>query len=195
MSNTVRFTLVLTIVCAAAAAGVGAVYLVTKAPIADKALLTEQQARTQVLPDAVAFEEVEKDCGIYAGRDPEGKLVGHVAVGEAHGYGGTLRLMLGLGTDGRIVKAVVLAHHETPGLGAELTKRQSTDTLWTCLGNGERHAPVAWTDRLSKKTIDKLEIGKGVDAKTGCTITSRGITEAAKDAIRNIREHCPEKTN
>ena len=195
MSNTVRFTLVLTIVCLGAAGGVGGIYLVTKGPIAEKARLTEEQARAQVLPGATTFEAIDEEAGVYAGRDADGKLVGYVAIGAARGYGGMLRLMLGLDGEGRVVKTAVLSHSETPGLGAELTKVQSEDTLWKCMGGGKRTPGKAWTDRLSGKAVDQLEIGKGVDAKTGCTITSRGITEAAKDAIRNIREHCPEKTN
>jgi len=195
MSNTVRFTLVLTTVCLAAAGGVGGVYLLTKAPIAEKAALTEREARTEVLPAATAFDVIDPDAGVYAGRDADGKLVGYVGVGEARGYGGTLRLMLGLDPAGRVVKVTVLSHSETPGLGAELTKVQSEDTLWKCMGGGKRSPGVAWTDQLAGKTVDQLEIGKGVDAKTGCTITSKGITDAAKDAIRHIDKHRTKETD
>ena len=187
MSNTVRFTLVLTLACAAAAGGVGGIYLLTEEPIAQKALETERAARTKVLPQAKTFERVG-DTPVYAGRDENGSTVGHVAVGEARGYGGKLTVMVGLMRDGTIAEAAVLTHHETPGLGAECAKEVSDDTFWSmCAGNasGVKHS---WMDQLRGKRKDDLKIGAGVDARTGCTITSKAIVEAAGTAVKKIED-------
>ncbi|HUV39675.1 MAG TPA: FMN-binding protein [Planctomycetota bacterium] len=185
MSHYTRFTLVLTIVCVSAAAGVGGVYLLTREPIARKALENAREARTQVLPDASSFEPIV-DTGVYAGLDAEGRVVGWVADGASGGYGGKLTVMLGLGTDDTVAGVTVLAHHETPGLGAECAKVLSDDTLWMKLGGHSAGATHSWLDQFVGKREDQLKLGAGIDARTGCTITSRAITAAARDAVARI---------
>lgn len=187
MSNTTRFTLVLTIVCLAAAAGVGGIYLVTREPIAERARQSRASLQKEVLPQAETFRELAPDSGVYAGLK-DGKTVGYVTSGEAAGYGGKLQVMVGLDTDLLVVKAAVLVHHETPGLGAELSKVQSTDTVWTVIFGGERSKGTSWMDQLSGKRKAQLVLGSGVDARTGCTITSKAITEAVRNAIEKVEK-------
>ena len=169
MSDTLRFTLVLTCVCAAAAGGVGGVYLLTKEPIAAKAEMTRDEVRKTVLPKARVFTEVEKGSGVDAAREVEGgPVIGYVAVGEAAGYGGKLLLMA--------------------GLGAECAAVKSEDTLWTVLFGGERTVGVSWMDQFQEKKPSQLKLGGGIDAKVGCTITSKAVVEAAKAAIRKVED-------
>ena len=184
MSSYVRFTLVLTLICIGAAGGVGVVYLFTRGPIAQKAYLTECELRSKVLPGSRYFREVSEGSGVFAGRAAEdGPVLGYVAVGEAGGYGGRLQVMVGLDTDLAVTAASVLSHNETPGLGAELTKVQSADTLWTALLGGKHSPTTSWMDRFAHKRKGEVALGSGIDAKTGCTITSRAIVNAARSAI------------
>jgi electron transport complex protein RnfG len=184
MNNTVRYTLVLTIVCAAAAAGIGGIYILTKEPIRKKAEETESAVRKAVLSKAETFEALGDN--VLAGKDAQGNVVGYVATGEAGGYGGKLTVMVGLDADLKIVRAAVLSHNETPGLGAEMGKTQTEDTLWTVLGGGERSKGTSWMDQFGGKKLSQLEVGSGIDAKTGCTITSKAITAAAKAAVEQV---------
>jgi len=186
MSNTVRFTLVLTIVCLAAGGGLGGVYLLTQEPIAVKAYQTEGEVRRAVLPDAKEFREVEESSAVYAGVAEDGAVVGYVAVGEARGYGGKLEVMVGLTKNLAVVKAAVLTHNETPGLGAECARTLSEDTLWTVLFGGERTEGTSWMDQFAGKRKAQLGLGSGIDARTGCTITSKAVVEAAKAAIETV---------
>ena len=195
MSDYVRFTLVLTVVCTAAAGGIGGIYALTEKTIIEKARETERLARTDVLPDAKSFEQLAEGSRVYAGRDDEGKTVGYVAVGKAGGYGGELSVMVGLDTDGKIVKAAVLIHNETPGLGAESAKTFSEDTLLdVCCGRSTGRT-YSWMDQFGGKKKVDLAIGKGIDARTGCTITSKAIVEAAKDAIGEIEKQLDAKSD
>jgi electron transport complex protein RnfG len=192
MSSYVRFTLVLTIVCVSAAAGIGGVYLVTEKPIDEKRTRTENDLRAQVLPGAQVFDEVVAGSGVYAGRaDRDGPVLGYVAVGEAGGYGGRLQVMVGLDGDLVVTKAAVLSQGETPGLGADLGKYQSSDTLSAAIMRayfgGEAPQSHSWMDQFAKKPVGRLILGSGIDAKTGCTITSRAIVTAAREAVDKAR--------
>ena len=188
MNNTDRFALVLTIVCAAAAGGVGGVYRLTREPIRQRAASEENRLREDVLPGAKVFAEVEPGSGVYAGRESEGgPVVGYIAVGIASGYGGELKLMVGLNPDLVIVKVAVLSQHETPGLGADLGKVTSKDTLWDRLAGRPESPGVSWLDRFQGKPFGQLNT-TGIEAKTGCTITSNAIINAARHAIRQAQE-------
>ena len=192
MSNTARFALVLTIVCLVAGGGVGGIYLLTRDPIAVRAEAEERAVRMQVLPQAKVFRELVKDSAVYAGLDSEdGQTVGYVAVGEAQGYGGELTVMVGLDKDLVIAKAAVVKHSETPGLGADCAKLQSKDTLWTVLFGGERTKATSWMDQFSGKRKGQLVLDAGIDAKTGCTITSKAVVKAARAAIEKVEKNLP----
>ena len=186
MSNTVRFALVLTIICLAAGGGLGGVYLLTKEPIAVKAHQTEREVRRAVLGDAKEFREIATDTGVYAGEAADGAIIGYVAVGEARGYGGKLEVMVGLTKELVVVKAAVLTHSETPGLGADCARTLSEDTLWTVLFGGELTEGTSWMDQFAGKRKAQLGLGSGIDARTGCTITSKALVEAAKAAIEKV---------
>jgi electron transport complex protein RnfG len=188
MNNTVRFALVLTVVCAAAAAGVGAVYRLTREPIRRKAANEESRLREDVLPGARVFAEIDPGSGVYAGRESEdGPVVGYVAVGIGSGYGGELKLMVGLDPDLVIVKAAVLSQRETPGLGADLSKVKSRDTLWDKLAGRPESRGVSWLDQFGGKPFGQLN-ATGIEAKTGCTITGNAIINAARNAVQQARQ-------
>ncbi len=187
------FTIVLTVVCVAAAIGVGGVYLLTKDPIVEKQRQTEDLLRKAVLPGATHFEDVKDEkgapTGVSAGYDKTGgTLIGYAATGEGKGYGGRIVVMVGLSPDLVITKAGVLLQNETPGLGRELGKVKTKDTVWTLLRGQATGKGTSWMDQFSGKRPDQLALGKGVDAKSGCTITSKGIVEAANDAVNRILE-------
>jgi Na+-translocating ferredoxin:NAD+ oxidoreductase RnfG subunit len=41
-------------------------------------------------------------------------------------------------------------------------------------------------DQFAGKKPDQLDLSKGINAKSGCTITSKAIVNAAKDAVKKI---------
>ena len=187
MNDTVRFALVLTLVCAAGAAGVGGIYRLTREPIRRKAAEEENRLREQVFPGANVFAEVEPGSGVYTARESEGApVLGYVAVGTAGGYGGELQLMVGLNPDLVIVKVAVLSQQETPGLGADLGKVKSSDTVWDKLAGRPAGKGVSWLDQFEGKPYGQLN-ATGIEAKTGCTLTSNAIIAAARDAIEQAQ--------
>jgi Na+-translocating ferredoxin:NAD+ oxidoreductase RnfG subunit len=189
VNDYVRFTLVLSLVCLAAAVGVGSVYVITRPSAEARLAMTEDQARATVLPGARVFREVKDGSGVFAAREEkDGLLLGYVATGEGWGYGGRLLVMVGMTPELVVTKAVVLQEHETPGLGKQLAKVQTKDTLWSVIAGTATGKGASWMDQFEGKRKDKLRLGAGIDAKTGCTVTSRAVIQAAEDAVTNVED-------
>jgi electron transport complex protein RnfG len=87
------------------------------------------------------------------------------------GYGGEIGVMVGVNLDDdNIVGVGVTTHSETPGIGA----RAKTDPAFTAQFKG---MPL-------KGAFDVKTDGGQVDALSGATLTSKGVTAALSDASR-----------
>src|SRR3989339_266629 len=82
---------------------------------------------------------------------------------NADGYGGKIPLVISTDTNGRIITIKALAHNETSSYIGDLN-----DFLRQFIG---------------KSTHDPLMIGQDIDAITGATITSTGVTNAVKKKL------------
>ena len=192
MKESLRFPVVLTLVCLGAALGVGGVYTLTKEPIEKRKADEARQARKAVSPEqATDFVALNDTNDIFKAVDVEGKTLGYVATGSARGYGGELLVMCGFDTDLHVLGVAVTSHSETPGLGAELVKIKSNQTLWGLLGLDKSEVKCeCWLDQFKGMTGADLAPDAGkVDAKTGATITSNAITEAVYQAVQKIEKH------
>ena len=82
----------------------------------------------------------------------------------AKGYGGTVSVMVGIGTDGAITGLEILSHAETPGLGANAVKPDFKDRF---------------IGKSGELTVDKTSNeGQNVQAITAATITSKAVVSA-----------------
>jgi len=88
------------------------------------------------------------------------------------GYGGEILMMVGINKDGKIGGIKILAHNETPGLGAKAPEKE-------------------FSGQYDKKSIEKsLKVVKTkpsadneIEAITGATITSNAVTKGVNDAV------------
>jgi electron transport complex protein RnfG len=88
---------------------------------------------------------------------------------EGKGFGGNIGLMVGVNTkDDKIVGVGVTTHSETPGVGA----RAKTDPAFAAQFKG-----LSLIDTFKVKAD-----GGQVDAVSGATVTSRGVSMALTDA-------------
>lgn len=161
------------IVVAAALAGTNAL---TEDRIAQAALAKAEESRMVVLPGAEAFQESE-DGTHYIGLSkeaPDGGAVGYVFETESKGYGGTVKVMTGISTEGEITGVVVLSHSETPGLGANAEKESFREQYKQPVANLAGGIQV-----VKFQAPDEGEI----QAMTGATITSTAVTNAVNSAI------------
>lgn len=176
--------LTLLIVTFVASAALGYIYELTKGPIAASKLAKLNSAIKQVVPeyDTIPQSEVYKigidgDTLVFYPAKKEGQLVGTaISTFTNLGFGGNIKLMVGLLPDGTINNISVLEHHETPGLGDKMSKKKST---WSVQFNGKNPS-----DFKLKVTKD----GGDVDAITASTISSRAFCDAVNRAYKAYME-------
>ena len=96
---------------------------------------------------------------------------------SAKGYGGDVDVMTGISADGKITGVILLDHEETPGLGANAEREEFRaqflqDVPETVLMLVKYQAP---------------QPGE-VEAMTGASMTSRAVTEAVNEAVRQYKK-------
>lgn len=90
------------------------------------------------------------------------------------GYSGSIRLLVGVTPDGRLLGVRVLQHQETPGLGDAIEERRS-DWIRSFDGRSLGRPPMArWKVRKDGGDFDQL---------TGATVTPRAVVAAVRNAL------------
>ncbi|HEY3310546.1 MAG TPA: FMN-binding protein [Anaerolineales bacterium] len=117
----------------------------------------------EVLPGAA---RVETRAGLFIGLDANGQVVGYAAVGQGHGYGGPIEMLVGIDPAGQISGVKIIAQHETPGFFRLVTKNEF----------------IAQFLGLSYR--DPLALKQDLDAVSGATLSSEGIAASARQAVR-----------
>lgn len=174
----IRLSLSLFVICIVAAASLGYVYHVTKAPIDKAKNLKVENAIQEVLPH---FKGEIKTIRLMPddGQDSitvnlafsKGKLFG--AAVETYtdmAFSGRFTLMVGFDTEGKILQTEVLEMSETPGLGDKIDKNNSDFSLQFNDKN-----PADFKLKVKKDDGD-------VDAITAATISSRAFCDAVERA-------------
>ena len=185
MNKIVKNTLILTVITLVAGLGLGLVYEVTKAPIAQAKENAKKEAWQMVFPEADIndFEQVEidtaaadqalKDMGVNGTID-EACTVGDagyvVTATDKDGFGGSIQVTVGITSDGTVNGVSILSINETAGLGMKA-------------------AEPAFYGQYEGKQTEKFAVskdggdGEPIDALSGATITSRSVTGAVNAAL------------
>lgn len=165
-----RLALTLLIITSVTAAALAGVNEITKDRITAIQAEKTEAAISSVLPRGGA--EIDLPAGapaevthLYASD------AGYAVEVSATGFGGTIHMMVGVDRDGKILGVCIISHSETPGLGASAAGS-------TPAGENFRVQFVGQTGVLAV-TND----GGSVDALTGATITSRGVTQGVNAAL------------
>lgn len=147
---------------------------VTAPKIAELAVQTEINSRKQVFADAASFGDEtvlagNEDCSAVPALDAQGNTIGYVIVTVEKGYGGDIKVMTGVGTDGKVKGLNILELSETAGLGMNAQNEEF------------RNQFIGLSSGI---TVSKDKPGENsIDAITGATITSRAVTKAVNLAI------------
>ena len=162
----------------------GAVYQITKEPIAQAEEKAAMEAYKEVFADASDFTETEVSAesvlaeGGYGATDidkvleakgTDGTLLGYVLVITNHeGYGGDIQFTLGISADGTTNGISILSISETPGLGMEAENvlkpqfagRKASQFIYTKTGAVSEEQ----VDAISGATITTNAVTNGVNA-------------------------------
>ncbi len=163
-------TIVLALICIITSALLAYTNSLTAPIIADLAVETELNTRKEVLKNAAEFVDEDLNGVAYCiGKDAGGATIGYVFTTAAKGYGGDVKIMVGVNADGTVAGVQILSLSETPGLGMNATN-------------------PGFLEQFIGKTygigVNKNEPGENeIKALTGATITSNAVTNAVNIAF------------
>ena len=191
MKKIMKNTAILTAITLVAGILLGLVYEITKAPIAAAHEDAKQKAYKVVLTDAASFEaydEFDADqaaailekaglsgCEIFevaSARDESGEQMGSVVTVITHeGYGGDIKISVGILADGTVKGIEMLAIGETAGLGMKAAEAEFKDQF------KDKNVPAFAYTKTGETGDDKI------DALSGATITTNAVTNAVNSAL------------
>lgn len=96
------------------------------------------------------------------------------------GYGGDIRMIVGINADGTIAGVRIIDHHETPGLGDKIELNKNP---WILAFNGKSLAEPPTTRWKVKKD------GGDFDQFAGATITPRAVVNQIRRVLEFIDAH------
>ena len=118
------------------------------------------------LPGASEFKSVGD--GIYTGRDSDDNVVGYATVGQARGYGGPIRLVVGLDASGKLAGASIIDHKETPAFFDKIKTGAYLKTL------------------VGKNCTDHFTPGDDIDAVSSATVSLDALARSVRRAARRL---------
>ncbi|KAI4443924.1 RnfABCDGE type electron transport complex subunit G [Schaedlerella arabinosiphila] len=191
MNKIVKNTLILSAITIVAGCLLGLVYEITKAPIEQAQENAKQEAYKTVLADAAEFTvddtldaaaaaNVLQEAG-YTGDDiaevakaldASGAVMGYVITVTSHeGYGGDIKISVGILSDGTVKGIEMLEISETAGLGMKAAEDD-------------------FKNQFKDKQVEKFSYTKSgedgddkIDALSGATITTNAVTNAVDCAL------------
>jgi hypothetical protein len=95
-------------------------------------------------------------------------LVGYARVGEAGGYGGPMRVAVGVDSAGAITGVSIISHKETTPFYRKVTAANIPGRV------------------VGKSVSDPLQVGEDIDAVTGATLSSRALVESVRKGARAL---------
>ncbi|MBF0281549.1 MAG: RnfABCDGE type electron transport complex subunit G [Zetaproteobacteria bacterium] len=146
----------------------------THEPIAQAKRTALHSALTEVLPPytnqpldetlTIATPTLKDEHHLlYSARDANGNIVGFAWETIANdGYAGSIYILMGVNSEGRMHAMRITDHKETPGLGDGITKNQP----WIDHFNGQTLNTIVWGVKKDGGDFDQF---------TGATITPRAV--------------------
>lgn len=172
-------TIVLLLICVVSAALLGGTNMLTKDKIASIEAEAKASAMQEVMPDAVSFSDAvtaDENLEYAVAFDKDSNGIGYAFTVSDNGYGGEIKIMIGLDTEGTVTKIAVLsANNETPGLGQNIKKNSFLDQF---IGKDSEISVVKTTPADNE-----------IQAITSATITSSAVTRTVNAAIEYYNEN------
>lgn len=196
-SKIIRDALALTAITVVSGLALGAVYGITKEPIARQEELAKQEAYQEVFPEAEQFQTVTLDQELSGqirsgldeagytqdsiqevteALDDEGQRLGYaITVLTTAGYGGEIQFSMGVSLDGTVNGISFLSISETAGLGMKADTEE-------------------FRGQFAQKQVEAFTYTKNgaseedeIDAISGATITTSAVTDAVNAGLCAFR--------
>ena len=151
---------VLVVICFVASAVLAGVFRITDPLIQTRAKEAADKAMTEVLPEGREFSEYAGglESGITAAYTT-GNEAGTVSSTSFNGFGGAVKLMVGVNAEGKVSGIQVMEQSETPGVGSNALTAEYLAQF---------------------KDVDSAD---GIDAYSGATFTSKAVKRGVNAAL------------
>ena len=178
----VKLTVTLFVTCVIVAGLLGLVNSVTEGPIAEKNKTKTAAAIQEVLPEmegSPAVVELTDEMTAAASgagatiteayeAQAGGSVIGYALKIVASGSQGNIEMMVGVDAEGAVTGVSIVKNSETSGIGSKVMSNE----------NG------VLDQFIGKSAADgTLSVGKNVDAISGATVSSRGVTTGVNAAL------------
>ena len=178
----IKLTVTLFVTCVIVAGLLGLVNSVTEGPIAEKNKTKTAAAIQEVLPEmegspaVVELTDEMTDAASGAGAtiteayeaQAGGSVIGYALKIVASGSQGNIEMMVGVDAEGAVTGVSIVKNSETSGIGSKVMSNE----------NG------VLDQFIGKSAADgTLSVGKNVDAISGATVSSRGVTTGVNAAL------------
>lgn len=178
LSKIVKYALTLFAVTVIASGSLAYTYSVTADRIERMRLREQINAVKIVCPNAEGAEIIKDDKVLKKAAEKveilkavfivkkDSKPIAFAMLTAPRGYGGPMSVVVGLTAEGEVTGVKVLEHKETPGLGDKVV-----------LGQG------FLSQFKGKKPEDPVQVKEDVEAVSGATISSKGVTQGVRAAL------------
>ena len=178
----IKLTVTLFVTCVIVAGLLGLVNSVTEGPIAEKNKTKTAAALQEVLPEmegSPAVVELTDEMTAAASgagatiteayeAQAGGSVIGYALKIVASGSQGNIEMMVGVDAEGAVTGVSIVKNSETSGIGSKVMSNE----------NG------VLDQFIGKSAADgTLSVGKNVDAISGATVSSRGVTTGVNAAL------------
>ena len=185
MNKIIKEALVLMAITLVSGLLLGAVYSITKQPIAQAEEKAQKEAYLAVFPDAQDLTEPDNkeellteaadvlDLEDFYLAEKDGAVTGVVMNITSHeGYGGDINFSMGVSMDGTVIGVEMLSLSETAGLGMRAKDEE-------------------FKGQFAGKIVDQFVVTKNgasaeneIDAISGATFTSKAVTNGVNAGLR-----------
>lgn len=184
MRESTRMVLVLTVIAMLSGVILSQVHNITYGPIQDNLARGLHGSIFQVLPNAESVRVIEAHAELfeddsttlravedsddeplmlYQGLDADGEVVGFSYVSEQSGYGGLIKVMVGVDHESETILGITIVEHvETPGIGTRIEEEGFRNQF------------------IGKTVDDPIVLGNDIDNISGATVSARAVTEAVR---------------
>ena len=184
----IKLTVTLFVTCVIVAGLLGGVNAITKDKIAAINWEKTVAAMKAVVadPDATTFSEalektpeMEAAAAAYCSLDSiyevqvDGAAAGYAIKIVASGSQGAIEMMVGVDGEGVVTGVSIVKHSETSGIGTKVAENEPNKAGVGMLTQFEGKSPAD----------GELTVGQGIDAITGATVSSKGVTAGVNAAL------------
>lgn len=176
-ASAVEMVISVTVVCAVAAAGLAMTYAVTKDRIAEQDRISREKALKAALTSGQEFEALDsrtvETAQKAAGETPvygvyrasaNGQAIGWGIEVGPRGYGGPIRMVVGLDRNGKVLGVSIVSMNETPGLGSQIVENEAFLRQFTGVDSANVEADVKKLDMITGATKSSRGARHGVEA-------------------------------